>query len=75
MRAGVFPTPINRAAITGTPRGDWMIKQTPMDRFGEPQVGVKKRLPNRCRLLQVDLNSLLSPSPPFLLAHHQPQHR
>lgn len=31
---GVFPTDINRAAITGTPRGEWMIKQTPMDRFG-----------------------------------------
>jgi len=31
---GVFPTDINRAAIMGTPRGEWMIKQTPMDRFG-----------------------------------------
>jgi NAD(P)-dependent dehydrogenase (short-subunit alcohol dehydrogenase family) len=32
---GVFPTAINREAIEGTPRGLWMITQTPMNRFGE----------------------------------------
>src|SRR2546429_172109 len=30
---GVFPTPLNRSLIEGTPRGDWFRKQTPMDRF------------------------------------------
>jgi NAD(P)-dependent dehydrogenase (short-subunit alcohol dehydrogenase family) len=33
---GVFPTAINRAAISGTPRGEWFLKQTPMARYGHP---------------------------------------
>jgi NAD(P)-dependent dehydrogenase (short-subunit alcohol dehydrogenase family) len=33
---GVFPTPLNRALIEGTPRGDWFKNHTPMGRFGEP---------------------------------------
>jgi NAD(P)-dependent dehydrogenase (short-subunit alcohol dehydrogenase family) len=31
---GWFPTEINRAAITGTPRGNWALQQTPQGRFG-----------------------------------------
>lgn len=34
---GWFPTDINRAAITGTPRGEWALRQTPQARFGAPQ--------------------------------------
>lgn len=39
---GVFPTDLNRALITGTPRGDEMLMRTPMGRFGKPEelVGV-----------------------------------
>lgn len=33
---GVFPTPLNRALIEGTPRGEWLKQHTPMGRFGEP---------------------------------------
>ena len=32
---GVFPTPLNRPLIEGTPRGEWFVKHTPMGRFGE----------------------------------------
>jgi NAD(P)-dependent dehydrogenase (short-subunit alcohol dehydrogenase family) len=32
---GVFPTDLNRPLIEGTPRGDWLRKYTPMDRFGD----------------------------------------
>jgi NAD(P)-dependent dehydrogenase (short-subunit alcohol dehydrogenase family) len=32
---GVFPTPLNREIIQGTPRGDELIMRTPMGRFGE----------------------------------------
>jgi NAD(P)-dependent dehydrogenase (short-subunit alcohol dehydrogenase family) len=31
---GVFPTDLNRKLIEGTPRGEWLRKHTPMDRFG-----------------------------------------
>lgn len=34
---GVFPTPLNRALIEGTPRGKWLIEHTPMARFGDPR--------------------------------------
>jgi len=34
---GVFPTPLNRALIEGTPRGKWMQNHAPMGRFGEPR--------------------------------------
>lgn len=33
---GVFPTPLNRSLLTGTPRGEFLLKHTPMERFGEP---------------------------------------
>lgn len=33
---GVFPTPLNRTLIEGTPRGEWFKRHTPMGRFGEP---------------------------------------
>jgi NAD(P)-dependent dehydrogenase (short-subunit alcohol dehydrogenase family) len=33
---GVFPTPLNRALIEGTPRGAWFKNHTPMGRFGNP---------------------------------------
>jgi len=33
---GVFPTPLNRALIEGTPRGAWFLHHTPMKRFGRP---------------------------------------
>jgi NAD(P)-dependent dehydrogenase (short-subunit alcohol dehydrogenase family) len=33
---GVFPTPLNRALIEGTPRGEWFKVHTPMRRFGDP---------------------------------------
>ena len=32
---GVFPTPLNRSLISGTPRGEELIMRTPMGRFGE----------------------------------------
>jgi len=32
---GVFPTPLNKSLILGTPRGDELITRTPMGRFGE----------------------------------------
>jgi NAD(P)-dependent dehydrogenase (short-subunit alcohol dehydrogenase family) len=32
---GVFPTPLNKALIMGTPRGAELILRTPMQRFGE----------------------------------------
>jgi NAD(P)-dependent dehydrogenase (short-subunit alcohol dehydrogenase family) len=31
---GVVPTELNRKLIEGTPRGDWLKKHTPLDRFG-----------------------------------------
>jgi NAD(P)-dependent dehydrogenase (short-subunit alcohol dehydrogenase family) len=34
---GVFPTPLNRSLLMGTPRGEWLVRHTPMDRFGEPE--------------------------------------
>jgi NAD(P)-dependent dehydrogenase (short-subunit alcohol dehydrogenase family) len=34
---GVFPTPLNRSLLMGTPRGEWLVKHTPMERFGEPE--------------------------------------
>jgi len=33
---GVFPTPLNRKLIEGTPRGEELLARTPMHRFGEP---------------------------------------
>ncbi len=33
---GVFPTPLNRKLIEGTPRGEELLMRTPMHRFGEP---------------------------------------
>jgi NAD(P)-dependent dehydrogenase (short-subunit alcohol dehydrogenase family) len=32
---GVFPSPLNREIIEGTPRGAELIMRTPMGRFGE----------------------------------------
>lgn len=32
---GVFPTPLNRSLIQGTPRGEELLLRTPMRRFGE----------------------------------------
>jgi NAD(P)-dependent dehydrogenase (short-subunit alcohol dehydrogenase family) len=34
---GVFPTPLNRALIEGTPRGAWFKHHTPQERFGEAE--------------------------------------
>lgn len=34
---GVFPTPLNKGLIMGTPRGEELIARTPMKRFGEPR--------------------------------------
>jgi len=34
---GVFPTPLNRSLLEGTPRGQWLVRHTPMDRFGDPE--------------------------------------
>lgn len=31
---GWIPTDINRKALLGTPRGEWALKQTPMERYG-----------------------------------------
>jgi NAD(P)-dependent dehydrogenase (short-subunit alcohol dehydrogenase family) len=33
---GVFPTPLNRSLLSGTPRGEWLLRHTPMERFGDP---------------------------------------
>lgn len=33
---GVFPTPLNRKMIEGTPRGRWLLEHIPMGRFGDP---------------------------------------
>src|SRR5262249_32635302 len=32
---GVFPTPLNRYLIEGTPRGQWFKNNTPQQRFGD----------------------------------------
>jgi NAD(P)-dependent dehydrogenase (short-subunit alcohol dehydrogenase family) len=32
---GVFPTPLNKSLIMGTPRGEELVMRTPMRRFGE----------------------------------------
>ena len=32
---GIFPTDLNRPLIEGTPRGDWLRRHTPLDRFGD----------------------------------------
>lgn len=37
LAPGVFPTPLNRALIEGTPRGNWLKNHAPMGRFGEPE--------------------------------------
>jgi NAD(P)-dependent dehydrogenase (short-subunit alcohol dehydrogenase family) len=34
---GVFPTPLNRSLLAGTPRGEWLQRHTPMERFGSPE--------------------------------------
>jgi NAD(P)-dependent dehydrogenase (short-subunit alcohol dehydrogenase family) len=34
---GVFPTDLNRSLLTGTPRGDWLLRHTPLERFGDPE--------------------------------------
>lgn len=34
---GVFPTELNRKLIEGTPRGEWLKKHTPLDRFGQAE--------------------------------------
>lgn len=34
---GVFPTDLNRKLIEGTPRGEFLRKHTPMDRFGKAE--------------------------------------
>lgn len=33
---GVFPTPLNRKLLEGTPRGEFLLQHTPMGRFGDP---------------------------------------
>ena len=33
---GVFPTPLNRKLLEGTPSGAFLLQHTPMGRFGEP---------------------------------------
>jgi NAD(P)-dependent dehydrogenase (short-subunit alcohol dehydrogenase family) len=33
---GIFPTPLNRKLIEGTPRGEELLVRTPMHRFGNP---------------------------------------
>ncbi|MGA2569145.1 MAG: glucose 1-dehydrogenase [Terracidiphilus sp.] len=33
---GIFPTPLNRGLIEGTPRGEELRMRTPMHRFGQP---------------------------------------
>ena len=34
---GVVPTELNRKLIEGTPRGEWLKKHTPLDRFGSAE--------------------------------------
>jgi NAD(P)-dependent dehydrogenase (short-subunit alcohol dehydrogenase family) len=34
---GIFPTDLNRPLIEGTPRGDWLRRHTPLDRFGSAE--------------------------------------
>jgi len=34
---GVFPTPLNRKLVEGTPRGEWLRMHTAMERFGSPE--------------------------------------
>jgi NAD(P)-dependent dehydrogenase (short-subunit alcohol dehydrogenase family) len=34
---GVFPTDFNKKLIEGTPRGEWLKKHTPLDRFGNAE--------------------------------------
>ena len=34
---GVFPTPLNRHLIVGTPRGEWLRMHTAMERFGNAE--------------------------------------
>ena len=34
---GVFPTELNRKLIEGTPRGEWLRRHTPLDRFGRAE--------------------------------------
>ncbi len=34
---GVFPTPLNRSLLEGTPRGEWLRRHTPMERFGKAE--------------------------------------
>lgn len=35
LAPGIFPTALNRPLLEGTPRGAWLRKHTPMDRFGD----------------------------------------
>jgi NAD(P)-dependent dehydrogenase (short-subunit alcohol dehydrogenase family) len=37
LAPGVFPTDLNRPLIEGTPRGEWLKKHTPMNRFGHAE--------------------------------------
>ncbi len=37
LAPGVFPTDLNRALITGTPRGEQILARTPMGRFGDTE--------------------------------------
>lgn len=37
LAPGVFPTPLNRPLIEGTPRGEWLKHHAAMDRFGDPE--------------------------------------
>lgn len=32
---GIFPTPLNRKLVQGTPRGEELLVRTPMHRFGQ----------------------------------------
>lgn len=57
LAPGVFPTPLNRHLIEGTPRGEWFRRQTPMDRFGEAEELVGAAL------------YLLSPSASYTTGH------
>lgn len=34
---GLFPTDLNRSIIVGTPRGDSLLKHTPLNRFGDAE--------------------------------------
>ncbi|MBW3623319.1 MAG: SDR family oxidoreductase [Armatimonadetes bacterium] len=37
LAPGVFPTPLNRKLLEGTPRGEWLRNHTPTGRFGEAE--------------------------------------